>query len=66
MNDNPFGYMYILDYESCNIYECELDEKDENLDASDILKRRGFKESQVNYMTSECKLKLCNIPSPTD
>lgn len=66
MNDNPFGYMYILDYESDSIYECELDEKDENLDASDILERRGFKESQVNYMTSECKLNLINIVAPKD
>ena len=66
MRDNPFGYMYILDYESCTIYECELDEKDENLDALDILKRRGFKESQVNYMTSESKLELCNISLPKD
>ena len=66
MNDNPFGYMYVLDYESCTIYECKLDEKDENLDASDILKRRGFKESQVNYMTSESKLELCNISLPKD
>ena len=66
MRDNPFCYMYILDYESCTIYECELDEKDENLDASDILKRRGFKESQVNYMTSESKLELCNISLPKD
>ena len=66
MSDNLFGYMYVLDYESCTIYECELDEKDENLDASDILKRRGFKESQVNYMTSESKLELCNISLPKD
>lgn len=58
--------MYVLDYEFCTIYECELDEKDKNLDASDILERRGFKESQVNYMISESKLELCNIPSPID
>lgn len=64
MQDN--GYLYILDYESTVVYECELDEKDDGLEASDILKRRGFKESNVNYMFSEDKLDFNFVPAPKD
>lgn len=63
MNDD-YGYMYVLDYESNTIFECVLGPQDENLEASDILERRGFKESNCNYMTSEVKLNLVKIPNP--
>lgn len=56
-----FGYCYILDYQNSSIIEIELDEQDENLEASDIINRRGYKESDVNYMFTEDKCKINSI-----
>lgn len=59
--EGKYGYMYVLEYAGTAIYEIELDELDYNSDASDILERRGFKESQCHYMTSEEQLEITQI-----
>lgn len=56
-----YGYMYVFEYSAPAIYEIELDAEDEHSEASDILERRGFKESQCHYMTSEEKLEVKSI-----
>lgn len=57
------GWLYVLDFSNTKLYEIKLDEIDaEHEDTIDfILKRRGLKESQCEYMFSTIKLELDNL-----
>lgn len=56
-------YIYVFDFSETRILRITLDDKDfdsngEYIDIHDILKRRGLKESQCNYLFSEKVLEI--------
>lgn len=56
-------YIYVFDFSETRILRITLDDKDfdsngECIDIYDILKRRGLKESQCNYLFSEKVLEI--------
>lgn len=56
-------YIYVFDFSETRILRITLDDKDfdsngEYIDIYDILKRRGLKESQCNYLFSEKVLEI--------
>lgn len=57
------GWMYVLDFSNTKLYEFKLDELDaeHEEDIDFILKRRGLRKSQCNYMFSTMKLELDNL-----
>ena len=59
MEENKFGYLYILEFSYPAIYEIELTEEDKTLTTTnELLKKYGLKENTCNYMFSENKLEL--------
>ena len=58
MEENKFGYLYVLEFSYPGIYEIELTEEDENLTTNELLEKYGLKEDTCQYMFSENKLEL--------
>ena len=61
MEENKFGYLYVLEFSYPAIYEIELTEEDENLTTEEILKKRGLKEDNCQFMYTENKVELETI-----
>ena len=58
MEENKFGYLYVLEFSYPAMYEIELTEEDQNLTSNEILEKNGLKESTCNFMYTENKLEL--------
>ena len=58
MEENKFGYLYVLEFSYPVMYEIELTEEDENLTTNELLEKYGLKEDTCNYMFTENKLEL--------
>lgn len=58
-------YVYVFDYSQIKILRITLDDEDydneEYLDITNILKRRGLKESQCTYLFTEKVLEVENV-----
>lgn len=61
MKDNVFDYLYVFDFSYPALYEIELTEEDENLTTEEILKKRGLKEDNCQFMYTEHKVELETI-----
>ena len=61
MEENKFGYLYVLEFSYPAIYEIKLTEKDENLTSYQILEKHGLKEDDCHFMYTENKLELSII-----
>ena len=61
MKDNGFDYLYVFDFLYPALYEIELTEEDENLTTEEILKKRGLKEDNCQFMYTENKVELETI-----
>ena len=61
MNDENFGYLYVLEYSYPSIFEIELTEEDQDLSSDEILEKHGLKESVCEFMYTENKLELTTI-----
>lgn len=61
MKDNGFDYLYVFDFSYPALYEIELTEEDENLTTEEILKKRGLKEDNCQFMYTENKVELETI-----
>lgn len=61
MKDNNFNYLYVFDFSYPALYEIELTEEDENLTTEEILKKRGLKEDNCQFMYTENKVELETI-----
>ena len=61
MEENKFGYLYVLEFSYPAIYEIELTEEDQNLTSEEILEKHGLKEDTCDFMYSENKLELSTI-----
>ena len=61
MEENKFGYLYVLEFSYPAIYEIELAEEDQNLTSEEILEKYGLKENTCQFMYSENKLELSTI-----
>lgn len=61
MEENKFGYLYVLEFSYPGIYEIELTEEDQTLTSDEILKKHGLKENTCEFMYSENKLELSQI-----
>lgn len=61
MKDNVFDYLYVFDFSYPALYEIELTEEDENLTTEEILKKRGLKEDNCQFMYTEHKVELKTI-----
>ena len=61
MKDNVFDYLYVFDFSYPALYEIELTEEDENLTTEEILKKRGLKEDNCQFMYTENKVELKTI-----
>ena len=58
MEENKFGYLYVLEFSYPAIYEIELTEEDQKLTSYQILEKHGLKEDDCHFMYTENKLKL--------
>lgn len=58
MNDENFGYLYVLDYCYPGIYEIKLTEEDNNVDTEKLLNKYNLKKDACDFMFSENKLEL--------
>ena len=58
-------YVYVFDYSQIKILRITLDDEDydneEYLDITNILKRRGLKESQCAYLFTEKVVEVENV-----
>ena len=61
MKDNSFDYLYVFDFSYPALYEIELTKEDENLTTEEILKKRGLKEDNCQFMYTENKVELETI-----
>ena len=61
MKDNVFDYLYVFNFSYPALYEIELTEEDENLTTEEILKKRGLKEDNCQFMYTEHKVELETI-----
>lgn len=61
MEENKYGYLYVLEFSYPAIYEIELTEEDQNLTSDEILEKHGLKENTCDFMYSENKLELSTI-----
>lgn len=61
MEENKFGYLYVLEFSYPAIYEIELTEEDQNLTSYQILEKHGLKEDDCHFMYTENKLELSII-----
>ena len=61
MEENNFGYLYILEFSYPAIYEIELTEEDQELTSDEILKKHGLKEDNCHFMYSKNELELSII-----
>ena len=61
MKDNAFDYLYVFDFSYPALYEIELTEEDENLTTEEILKKRGLKEDNCQFMYTKHKVELKTI-----
>ena len=61
MEENKFGYLYVLEFSYPAIYEIELTEEDQKLTSDEILEKRGLKKNTCDFMYSENKLELSTI-----
>ena len=61
MEENNFNYLYILEFSYLAIYEIELTEEDQKLTSNEILKKRGLKEDNCNFMYTKNKLELLTL-----
>lgn len=61
MEENKYGYLYVLEYSYPAIYEIELTEEDQNLTSYQILEKHGLKEDDCHFMYTENKLELSII-----
>ena len=61
MEENNFGYLYVLEFSYPAIYEIELTEEDQKLTSDEILEKRGLKKNTCDFMYSENKLELSQI-----
>lgn len=61
MEENKFGYLYVLEFSYPAIYEIELTEEDQNLISYQILEKHGLKEDDCHFMYTENKLELSII-----
>lgn len=53
-----FGYVYIIDYNSSKIYEVELNENTNDLDAEELLDRYGLNFDECYTIYSYGKIKI--------
>ena len=58
MEENKFGYLYILEFSYPAIYEIELTEEDQKLTSYELLKKHGLKEDNCHFMYTKDKLEL--------
>ena len=61
MEENKFGYLYVLEFSYPAIYEIELTEEDQDLTSNEILEKHGLKESTCEFMCTENKLELSTL-----
>ena len=61
MEENKFGYLYVLEFSYPAIYEIELTEEDQNLTSDKILEKHGLKEDNCHFMYSKNELELSII-----
>ena len=61
MEENKFGYLYVLEFSYPAIYEIELTEEDQSLSVYEVLEKHGLKENTCNFMYTENKLELLTI-----
>ena len=61
MEENKFGYLYVLEFSYPAIYEIELTEEDQNLTSDEILEKHGLKEDNCHFMYTENKLELSTL-----
>ena len=58
MEENKFGYLYVLEFSYPAIYEIELTEEDQKLTSNEILEKYGLKETNCHFMYTKDKLEL--------
>ena len=58
MEENKFGYLYVLEFSYPAIYEIELTEEDKKLTSNEILEKYGLKEDNCHFMYTKDKLEL--------
>lgn len=61
MKDNGFDYLCVFDFSYPALYEIELTAEDKNLTTEEILKKRGLKEDNCQFMYTENKVELETI-----
>ena len=61
MNNENFGYSYVLEYSYPSIFEIELTEEDQDLTSNEILEKHGLKESVCEFMYAKNKLELTTL-----
>lgn len=61
MEENKFGYLYVLECSHPAIYEIELTEEDQKLNSDEILEKYGLKEDTWGFMYTEHKVELETI-----
>ena len=58
MEENKFGYLYILEYSYPSIYEIKLTKEDIVLTSNELLEKYGLKEDNCHFMYTKDKLEL--------
>ena len=58
MEENEFGYLYILEYSYPSIYEIKLTKEDIVLTSNELLEKYGLKETNCSFMYTKNKLEL--------
>lgn len=54
-------YLYVLDFNSAKIFEIKLDNEEQELEAEEILSRRGLNADECHFMFTTSKLELETI-----
>ena len=58
MEENEFGYLYILEYSYPSIYEIKLTKEDIVITSNELLEKYGLKENNCSFMYTKNKLEL--------
>ena len=61
MEENKFGYLYVLEFSYPAIYEIELTEEDQKLTSDEILEKHSLIEDNCQFMYTENKIELETI-----
>uniref|UniRef100_A0AAU8MKH6 Uncharacterized protein n=1 Tax=Geladintestivirus 5 TaxID=3233137 RepID=A0AAU8MKH6_9CAUD len=61
MEENKYGYLYVLEFSYPGIYEIELTEEDQTFTSDEILEKYGLKEDNCHFMYTENKLELLTL-----